>query len=124
MASTHFVLQKSTNPENKRFGEQKTCTKLCGTADVWIRESFQINFPSPVKGEHFAKGTEKCKILGILKDKEVEKLEDHGCPKFKDLVDEAAWICSSYLFKHKITLHCAECKLELFGNLFLRDLML
>ena len=32
--NTHFVLQKTTNPQNKRFGEQETCTKLCGSVVV------------------------------------------------------------------------------------------
>ena len=39
------------------------------------------NVPSDVKGEHFAKETERCKILGSLMGKEVENLKDHGCPK-------------------------------------------
>ena len=41
--------------------------------------------PRYVKGEYFAKGTEKCKILGSLLGKEVENLDDHGCPKIGDL---------------------------------------
>ena len=77
-----------------------------------------------VKGENFAKGTEKCKILGNLLDKEVENLEDHGCPKVQDLVDEENWICSSYPFRHKTTLHCAERKPKLLGNWIMRHLML
>ena len=44
--------------------------------------------PRAVKAEYFAKGTEKCKTLGNLKDIEVENLEDHGCPKVQDLVDQ------------------------------------
>ena len=38
----YSVLQKSTNPQNKRFGARETCTELCGTVDVWITVSFQI----------------------------------------------------------------------------------
>ena len=34
--------------------------------------------PRAEKGELFAKGTEKCKILGNLLVKGVENLEDHG----------------------------------------------
>ena len=41
---TLSVLQKSTNPQNKRFGAQETCTELCGTVDVWITVSFQTVF--------------------------------------------------------------------------------
>ena len=44
--------------------------------------------PSDVNGEYFAVGTEKGKVLGSLMGKEVENLEDHGCPKVQDLVDE------------------------------------
>ena len=44
LRDTHFVLQKSTNPQNKRFGAQKICTELCGTVDVWITMSFQTFF--------------------------------------------------------------------------------
>ena len=44
--------------------------------------------PRAVKGEYFAKGTEKCKIFGNLLDKELENLEHHGCPKVKEPVDE------------------------------------
>ena len=80
--------------------------------------------PRAVKGEYFAKGTEKCKILGNLLGKEVENLEDHGCPTVQDLVDEEFWICSSYPFRHKTTLHCAEPKAKLFGNWMMRHLML
>ena len=56
-------------------------------------------------------------------DKEVESLEDHGCPQIYDLVDEV-WICSSYPFRHKTTLHCAERKAILFGNWIMQHSML
>ena len=77
---THFIPQKSTNPQSK--------------------------------------STEKARFLAIycLKDKEVEKLEDHGSPKVKDLLDEEMWICSSFAIRHKTTLHCAERKAKLSGN--------
>ena len=68
--------------------------------------------PRALKGEG-SKGTEKCKILGNLLDKEVENLEDHGCSKVQDLVDEEIWICWSYPFRHKTTLHCAERKAKI-----------
>ena len=80
--------------------------------------------PSAVKGEHLAKGTEKSKILGNILDKEVENLEDHGCRKVQDLVDEAMWLCSSYPFRHKTTLHCAECKAKMFASWIMHHLML
>ena len=77
-----------------------------------------------VNGEYFAVSTEKCKILGNLLDKEVETSEDHGCPNFQDHVDEEIWICSSYPFRHKTTLHFAERKANFFGDWIMRHLML
>ena len=41
--------------------------------------------PIALKGENFAKATEKRKLLGNLLDKQVENLDDHGCSKFKIL---------------------------------------
>ena len=43
--------------------------------------------PSEVKGDYFAKRIEKCNTLGSLMGKEVENLDDHGCPEVQDLVD-------------------------------------
>ena len=120
---TCFVSQKSSSPENKRFGAQETCTKFCGTVDVWISK-LSISLSRAVKGEYFAKGTEKCKLLGNLLDKEVENLEVQGCPKVPDHVDEKVWNCSSYPFRHKTTFHCAERNAKLFGNWIMRHLIL
>ena len=88
---------------------------------VWISGRLKYNelpniLPSNVKGDFFAKGTERYKILGTLMGKEVENLENHSCPKVQDLGDEVMWICSSHPFRHKTKLHCAECKAKLFGN--------
>ena len=38
---THFVLQKGTNPQNKRFGVQEACREMCAAVDVWIKVSLQ-----------------------------------------------------------------------------------
>ena len=76
--------------------------------------------PRAVKGEYFAKGTEKCEVIGNVMEREVENLEDHGCPNDQDLVDEESWICLSYPFRHKTTPQCAERKSNLFGNWILR----
>ena len=67
---------------------------------------------------------EKCKILASLMDKAVENLDDHGCPKVQDTVDEVMWICSSYPFGHKTTLHSAECQAKLFGYWIVHHLKL
>ena len=84
---THFVLQKSTNPQNKIFRVQEFCTELCATEDVWKIVSFPNTLPRDVNGEYFAKRKENCTILGSFLDKEVENLDDHGCPKIRYLVD-------------------------------------
>ena len=78
-------------------------------------------FPSK---EYFAEGIEKCKTFGNFLGKEVENLEDHDCRKVQDLVDEEAWICSSYQFPHKITLRSAERREKLFSNWILQHLKL
>ena len=77
-----------------------------------------------VKGEHFAKGLQKCKLLGNFLDEEVEKLEDNSCPKIQDLLDEEIWIRSSYIFRRKNKLHCAKRKAKLLRNGIMRHLML
>ena len=73
-----------------------------------------------VNGEYLAKGTQKCKIFSRLMGKELENLDDQGCPKFRDLVDPGAdgglWICSSYPFRHKTTLNCGERKAKVLCN--------
>ena len=47
----------------------------------------------------FAKGLEKCRLLTNLLGRNVENLDDYGCPKIQDLVKtDSLWICSSYLF--------------------------
>ena len=80
--------------------------------------------PGAVKGEYFARRTEKWKILDKLLAKEVENLEDHRSPKVQYLVDEEDWICSSDQIRHKTTLHFAKSKAKLFGNWIKRPLML
>ena len=73
------------------------------------------NILSYVRGECLANTTEKSKILGSLMDKEVASLDDHACPKIRDLVD-GNWICASYPIRHKTTLHSVERKAKLLGN--------
>ena len=80
------------------------------------------NLRRAVNGENFAEGFRK-KQDSWQFFLEVENLEDHDCPKVQDLVDEKIWICSSYPFNHKITLHTAERKAKLFCNWIMRHLM-
>ena len=61
-------------------------------------------------------------------EKEVENLDEHGCPKIRDLVDPKAdgemWICSSYPFRHKTATHCSERKAKLLGQWKMQQLKL
>ena len=79
---------------------------------VWINECLDYNqlaniFPRAVEVAYLAKDTEKCKVLGKFLEKEAESLEGHDCPKVQDLAEtvEKMWICSSYSFLNKSTLH-------------------
>ena len=62
-----------------------------------------------MNAEVFAQGLEKCNLLTNLLGRKVKKLDDYGCPKIQDVVKtDSSWICSSYPFRHKTRLHCAE----------------
>ena len=70
-----------------------------------------------INAEVFAKGLEKCRLLTNLLGRNVENLVDYGCPKIQDLVKtDSLWICSSYLFRHKTRLDCAERKAKVYGE--------
>ena len=70
-----------------------------------------------MNAEVFVKGLEKCRLLTNLLGQIVENLDDYGCPKIQDLVKtDSLWICSSYPFRHKTRLHCAERKAKLYGE--------
>ena len=70
-----------------------------------------------MNAEVFAKGLEKCRLLTRLLGQIVEHLDDYGCPKVQDLVKtDSLWTCSSYPFRHKTRLHCAERKTKVYGE--------
>ena len=70
-----------------------------------------------MNAEVFAKGLKKCRLLTNLLGQNVENLDDYGCPKIQDLVEtNTLWICSSYPFRHKTRLHCAERKAKKDGQ--------
>ena len=70
-----------------------------------------------MNAEVFAKGLEKCRLLTNLLGRIVENLDDYGCPKIQDLVKtDSSWICSSYPFRHKTRLHCAERNAKVYGE--------
>ena len=129
-----FIAEKAQGysfrpPKKYKTTEQAFWCKRDLQGIVWNSGSLDYSelsniLPRAAKGENFAKGAEKCKILGSLLDKVVENSEDHRSPKVQDLVNEEIWICSSYPFRHKNTLPCAESKAILFGNWIMRHLML
>ena len=73
-----------------------------------------------MNAEVFAKGLETCERLTRLIGQIVEILDDCGCPKIQDLVREGKTdslrICSSYHFRRKTRLHCAERKAKVYGE--------
>ena len=81
-----------------------------------------------LNAEVFAKGFEKCRLLTRLRGQNVENLDDYGCPKSQDLVGEgktnSSWICSSYHFRHKTRLYCAERKTKVYGDWAMQHLNL
>ena len=76
-----------------------------------------------MNAEVFAKGLGKYRLLTRLIGQKVEILDDYGCPKIQDLVKtDNSWICSSYTFRHKARVHCAERKAKVFGEWALQHL--
>ena len=70
-----------------------------------------------MNAEVFAKGLEKCRLVTNLHGQNVENLDDYGCPKIQDLVKtDSLLICSSYTFRHKTRLRCAEKKTKVYGD--------
>ena len=62
----------------------------------------------------FAKGLEKCRVLTNLLGQN-ENLYDYGCSKIQDLVKtDSLWISSTYPFRQKTRLHCAERKAKVY----------
>ena len=69
-----------------------------------------------MNAEVFAKGLENCRLLTRLLGQNVENLDDYGCPKIQDLSTNSSGMCSSYPFRHKTRLHCAERKAKVYGE--------
>ena len=71
-----------------------------------------------MNAEVFAKGLQKFRLLTRLIGQNVENLDDSGCPKIQDLVGEgkinSSWICSTYPFRHKTSLHCGKRKAKVY----------
>ena len=70
-----------------------------------------------MNAEVFAKRLEKCRLLTNIFGRNVENLDDYACAKIQDLVKaDSPWICSSYPFRHRTRLHCAEKKTKVYGD--------
>ena len=81
-----------------------------------------------MNAEVFARDFEKCRLLTRLRGQNVKNLDDYGCIKIQDLVGEekpnSSWIFSSYRFRHKTRLHCAERKAKVYGDWAIQHLNL
>ena len=98
---------------------------------MWNSRGFDFSelqnyLPKVVKVEYFFRLTENYKILSKRENKDAENLVDHGCLKTQEPteLDEELWICSSYPFRHKTTLHCAGRKAKKFGDWTMQHLKL
>ena len=70
-----------------------------------------------MNSEVFARELEKCRLMITFLRQNVENLDDYGCPENQDLVKtDSLWNCSSYPFRHKTRLHCAERKAKVYGE--------
>ena len=72
-------------------------------------------------GNYFAKGRQKCRLLSAVLQRNVENLDDYGCPKIHTLAfrnddDSLDYVCSSYPIQHNTRLYCAERKAFVFGT--------
>ncbi len=96
--------------------------ELRGVMESWNMRSFLLSFTTEkvMNAEVFAKGFENCRLLTRFFGQNVENLDDYGCPKIQDLIGEgktnSSWVYSSYLFRHKTRLHCAERKAKVYGD--------
>ena len=89
-----------------------------GSGKLEYEKLFAVFYDTKVmNAELFAKGLEKCRLLTSILGQNVENLDDYGCPKIQDVFKtDSLWICSSYLFRHKTRLHCAERKAKVYGE--------
>ena len=83
-----FCPPKKYKPTKQTFWCTRTLQGMVRGSGRLDYSEFSNILPRAVKSQYFANGLEKCKVLGNFLDKDVENLEDHGCPKVQDLVDE------------------------------------
>ena len=87
----------------------------CGKLDY--DNLFAVSYDKKVmNAEVFPERLKKCRLLSNLLGRNVQNLDDYGCPKIQNLVKtDSLWIFSSYPFRHKTRLHCAERKAKVYG---------
>ena len=113
-----FCPPKAFKP-NKHNLEHKPSTwncVECGKLDY--DKLFAVFYDIKVmNAEVFAKGLENCRLLTRLLGQNVEILDDYGCPNVRDPVKTDSFlICSSYFFRHKTRLHCADRKAKVYAE--------
>ena len=98
----------------------------CNIGKLDYDKLFAVFYDIKVKNaEAFVKELEKCRLLTRFIGKKVENWDDYGCPKTQDLVKtDSLWIYSSYPFRHKTGLHCAEKKAKVYGGWAMQHLEL
>ena len=83
-----FCPSKEYKPTEQEFWCTINLHGIVWNSGRFDYSGFSNILPTAVNREYSAKRTEKCIILGNLLDKEVEKLENRGCLKVQDLLDE------------------------------------
>ena len=110
-----FCPPKKYKPTKQAFRSTKNTHGIVWNSECLHYSELPNILPSKANATNSGKGTEKCKKLGKLVGKEVRNMEEHGCPKTRFL-NNLLCICSSYQFRHKTTLHFAQCKANKLGN--------
>ena len=114
-----FCPQKTFKPNKQTSWNTKHLHRIAWSSGKLDYEKlFAVFYDIKVmNAEVFAKGFEKCRLLTNLLGRNLENLDDCGCQKNQDFVKtDSLWICSSYTFRHKTRLHCAERKAKVYGE--------
>ena len=120
-----FVHQSLLNLINRRHGHTSHLHGIAwSSGKLEYEKLFAVFYNIKVmNAEVFAEGIKKCRLLTNLLGRNVENLDDYGCPKIQDLVKtDSSWICSSYRFRHKTRLHCAKRKTKVYGDRVMQHL--
>ena len=112
-----FCPRKTFKPNKQTSWNTKHLHGIAwGSGKLDYEKLFAVFYDTKVmNAEVFTKGLEKCRLLTNLLGQNLENLDDYGCPKIQDL-DHCLWNCSSYPFRHKTRLHCAERKAKVYGE--------